>query len=641
MPEEKSKVDQLSDTLYSRTRYQDPLDKRSVLKEGGVLDSATVEEKWQGPALDEMLTHEHKPVEVTPFMKKFFVFAILFFAAAMGVAGFVFFGGGNFISSKNVDITVVGPTAASAGEVLELAVTIENKNNADLELTNLSIQYPAGSRDPSDSSKNLTYTREELGVIKAGDEAVRNVKFILLGSSGEAKELKFSVEYKVKGSSATFYKDKLYPLTIGESPLSLSVDSPVSVTSGEDFTTTLTVDLNSTEVLKNVVLKAEYPYGYSVVSSNPTALLDGNVWALGDLSPGSSKRIQVTGRLVGENQDERTFRYYLGVADAHSLSPSVKTVILSAQETVAIQRPSVGLSVMFNGENALVYVAPAERPVLAQVRFQNNLSEKLLNPKLEVRLTGTSLNRSTIVAQAGGVYNSSTGKINWNLINSSSNQAELSPGDDGSVSFSFASLPESLNSANQDIGVQIIFSGTPAGTSQPITVTETRTVKVAAKVTLSARAVYSLGPFVNSGPIPPKVDQDTTYTVILSVGNTQSDLNNTYLTARLGSKVTWLAAQEVEGEKIIYDEQTNTVTWDLGPLSSGLGFSSAARQAAFQVALKPAASQIGTTPTLLSSILFSGADNASGKMITISAPNLTTKLLTDPAFIQGDDIVVK
>src|SRR3989344_5544573 len=160
--EDKSKVEQLSDTLYSRTRYKDPLDVRSAVKPR---ETVEVEDKWHSPELNEMLTHERVPEPLNPAMKKFFVFAVLFFIATLLVAAFVFLGGSNFISSKNVDVNVVGPTSASAGEVIELGVTIENKNNTDLEFANLSVQYPQDSRDPADSSKGLTFTKYDLGVV--------------------------------------------------------------------------------------------------------------------------------------------------------------------------------------------------------------------------------------------------------------------------------------------------------------------------------------------------------------------------------------------------------------------------------------------------------------------------------------------
>ncbi|MBI2086834.1 MAG: hypothetical protein HYT69_01540 [Candidatus Zambryskibacteria bacterium] len=635
--DEKSKVEGLNETLYSRTRYRDPSDTRTGVES---VEQPEVGEGWQSPKLDEVLAEERVESGPSPFMKKFFVFAVLFFIATILVAGYVFFGGTNFISSKNVDIEVVGPTLASAGELVELGVTIKNGNNSDLELANLSVSYPSGSRDPADSSKTINFSKEELGAIGAGGEAVRNIRVVLIGSTGELKEIKFSVEYKVRGSNATFYKDKVYPITIGSAPLTLTVESPEQVNSGDDFVIAISVALNSTEILKNVMLRAEYPYGYSVTSATPEAFSEDNVWALGDLAPGVEKKVEITGRLVGENQDERTMRFYVGVGDNGTVSPNFKTIVLSAQNTIAIERPSVGLSISFNGESIPVYIAPAESAIAAVVKFQNNLPEKILNPVLEVRFSGAALNKSSVLAQ-NGAYNASSNRISWSIVNSQ-RLSELSPGQEGAVSFNFSALPDTISpGAERGIEIEVVLSGMRGSGEGLLTISEKRTIKVASQVSLSSRATHSLGPFDNTGPIPPKVGKETTYGIIWSAGNTRGNLTNAKIVARLGTGVKWSGVHSAASENISYDETTNTVTWELGTLSSGTGFSTATREVAFQVTLTPATAQLGTAPTLVTGIGLSGFDSLLDKTVTATNPPLTTKLSSDPAFIQGDDIVVK
>lgn len=638
--ESKGRIEGLNDTLNSRTRYKDPLDKRTPVKES---DSPEVEGKWQTPELDELLMRERIPQKVNPFIKKIFIFAFLFFLATIFIAGFVFTGGATFVSSKNVDVSVLGPATVSAGEVLELGVSISNTNNADLELANLSIQYPQGSRNPDNTAESLTYTKDELGVVEAGNEAVQNIRVVLLGAAGETKEIKFSVEYKVKGSNATFYKDKIFEITIGNAPIKLTVDSPRSIVSGDSFTTTISVTLNSTDVLKDVVLKAEYPYGYTVLDATPNSTVDNNIWALGDLSPGEKKKISIRGQLVGENDEERTFRFYVGVSDSNSVNPSLKISIVSMLNTVAIDRPSIGLNVIFNGENTLTYIAPAARPVATYIKFQNNFSDKLLNPRLEVSLSGLALDKSSVTAGNDGLYDSSNSRIVWNLTSSLGNP-ELAPGEDGQVILRFSSLPaSSLAGGTNEIVLSFLITGIPVGAvgQKPITIAETRTVKISSQVNFSAKALRSLGSFSNYGPIPPQVGKETTYTVVLGVGNTRNDLADAKMVARLGPGIIWLGAHSTASENVSYDSSSNTVTWDIGTLSSGVGFSSANREASFQISLTPTLGQIGTAPSLVNSIVLSGRDTFTGDPVTVSHQPLTTSLTSDPAFIQGDDIVVK
>ena len=636
---EKGKIEGLNDTLYSRTRYRNPLDKRSPVNE---FELSEVEEKWQTPELDEMLKHERIPHKISPLMKKVFILALLFFIATVGVAGFVFLGGANFVSSKNVDIGVLGPTTVSAGEVLELGVTISNTNNADLEFANLSIQYPQGSRNPDNTAEPLTYTKDNLGVIGAGAETVRNVRMVLLGPSGEIKEIKLSVEYKVKGSNATFYKDKVFEITIGNAPITFTVENPPSTTSGEIFTTTVSITLNSTDVLKNVVLKAEYPYGYSVIDATPAAVADSNIWALGDLSPRDKKTILIRGQLTGENKEERTFRFYVGVSDGSSAASNLKIVIVSQLDTVVIDRPSIGLDVLFNGENVPTYIAPAARVISTYIKFQNNLPDKLLNPHLEVSLSGAALDKLSVTPGDNGLYDPGSSKIVWNLGNTLG-LPELAPGEGGQVILRFSSLSSlSLPGGNNDIALGLSITGMQVDVvGRPVVVKETRTVRVSSQINFSSRILRSLGPFANQGPIPPKVGEETTYTVAFSIGNTQGALTDAKVTASLGQGVSWLGASSFTNEDISYDSSSNTITWNMGLLPSNTGFSSAARELAFQIALTPFLGQIGTTPSLVTGIVFSGRDTLTGNMVTVNNPPLTTRLTADPVFIQGDDIVVK
>lgn len=638
MEEEKSKVERLDDRLYSRTRYENPLNTRSGVHRA---EGAEVSPDWQTPGLDEMLTRERKPLDRTPFMKKFFIFAVLFFLATMIVAGFVFFGGSNFISSKNLDIAVVGPAAVPAGEPLELQVTVKNGNNADLELANFSVQYPTGARDEADSSKGLTFAKEDLGVIEAGHEVVRTLNFVLIGESGEAKELKLSVEYKVKGSNATFYKDKIYTVTIGSSPLAMSTNVPASVSSGEEFLATVSVTLNSTEVLKNAMIKAEYPYGFSFVSSTPEPLADNNVWALGDMSPGMTKRIDIRGRLTGENQDERTIRFYAGAAEGDKPAANFKTTIISIQRTLSIERPSIALTTRLNGETGATYVAPAGQGVEGRISYKNNLSTKLLNPKISLTFTGAALDKASVSTFANGFYDSTTDTITWPLTGNAGT-GELAPGAGGEVSFRLASRADlTAVEASRGITLEITLTGTPFGTQSPVSVKETRALKIASQVAFDSKVLHSTGVFDNRGTLPPRVSQETTYTVVWSLRNTQNQITDATASAHLGPGVKWLGAATAQGENVSYDEGSNTVTWKVGTLESGVGFTTPVREISFQVSLTPSLSQVGTVPILVNTASFSGFESLAAKTINLTNAPLTTRLSSDPAFVQGDDVVQK
>ena len=52
-------------------------------------------------------------------------------------------------------------------------------------------------------------------------------------------------------------------------------------------------------------------------------------------------------------------------------------------------------------------------------------------------------------------------------------------------------------------------------------------------------AVRSIGPFENMGPIPPKADNETTYTIIFSLSSPFNDINSVEVTGSLPSYIAW------------------------------------------------------------------------------------------------------
>ncbi|MDB5253954.1 MAG: hypothetical protein JWL80_20 [Parcubacteria group bacterium] len=636
MQEEPNKVQKLNESLYSRN-YKPQTEERSIIQP---TETAETQEDWQSPNLDDMLKQERRVRPDHPVMKRIFIFALIFCLIAAALAVFIYVGGGNLISSKNVDIAVLGPVSISAGDAVDLGITITNKNNADLSSANLSIDYPEGSKDVEDPTKPLLHEKIAIGDLVAGKSMTAHGHALFFGQKGEVKEVKISVEYKVKGSVAIFSKEKLYEISIGASPLGIEITEPASTVSGNTFTSTVTIQSTAADVLKNIVIRAEYPYGFSLVSSTPTpATKDMNSWVLGDISPGDKKTLTIKGVLKGEDADERTFRFYAGVGNE---TGDIDSTLALSSATIALSRPAVALNMTFNGEATNPYIAPAGSTVQAVIKYQNNLPQTLLQTRIVATLTGASLDKFTILPQNGGFYNSSNNTIVWDVINNPS-LSSIKPGDTGTLSFSFASQNNiALNTKSPEISVATNLTALPQGapSADDITASDANSVRLASQVTLTSKALYSRGPFKNTGALPPKADKPTTYTVTLDLGNTQNEITDGKLTGTLGPNVTWISAA-TSTENVAYDATTNTVTWTVGTLAAGSGFSAPGRQANFQVSLTPSIGQIGSAPILFSNPLFKGLDSFTQKAVTVTNQSVTTRISTDPRFVQGNELVVK
>src|SRR6185369_12963552 len=112
---------------------------------------------------------------------KFLLGSMIFFVAAIAIALLVFFGGGNVISPQNIDLQIVAPSLIDGGKAATFEVLATNRNQSDLILVDMIIDYPDGTREADDPSKALTHERQSLGTIKAGQQIKKTISGIFYG----------------------------------------------------------------------------------------------------------------------------------------------------------------------------------------------------------------------------------------------------------------------------------------------------------------------------------------------------------------------------------------------------------------------------------------------------------------------------
>src|SRR3989344_3635650 len=250
--EKKEKLDNLERKLYSRNA-PNIIENKTREKPLASIDreeiNEEVKEDWQNQetsSFDEVAAKVSKMAgKKHNFVKKIFVFSIAFFVVAAGIAAFVFLGGVNLVSSKNVDIKIVGPLSVGGGQEVSFDVNIINNNNIDLDSASLLIEYPTGTRSSFDLTKELDQERFALGQIKSGENYNQKIEVVFFGEKEELKKLKFSLEYREENSSALFYKEKNHEISISSAPIIITPTYPKEVTSNQDISFDIEIASNS------------------------------------------------------------------------------------------------------------------------------------------------------------------------------------------------------------------------------------------------------------------------------------------------------------------------------------------------------------------------------------------------------------
>ncbi len=647
-----NKIEQLKKKLYSNSGEELQQIRRTRLQKHSVL----VDNSWddadnigyeEGDADDG---HKRMPAfrptpmkDKGPLYKKILGLSLLLFAFALAFAGYVFFNGINAISSNNIDVKLIGPVSSPAGEELSLDVDITNNNNADLLLADLVITYPEGTRSAEDKSTPMPTERIPVGTIVKGQTMRQTIKAILFGEENVRKNIGISLEYRVEGSTNIFVKEKDFPISIGSSPITMTVEAVREVIPEQENEFKINIKSNSTSMIKGLLFKVEYPFGFEYTGATPAPSVTNDTWILGDVSPGEERQISIRGKLLGGDSQERVLKFMTGTEDPTNKT-DIATVFVVNTKNITLKKPFLAIDMTLDGKNSSTYIARSGHAIKGEITWQNNLPVSLNDVVLEVKIDGQIVDRMSVEGDRG-YYRSLDNTILWDRSTLSDLKEVVSKGS-GRIQFNFDTMAATIKNSsiyrNPTVKLDLTVRAkrlNEDNVPEEIVSTITRNIKVASDVNINPRIVHSIGPFENTGPMPTLPDQKTTYTVLVSISNSFNGVKDAVYTATLPSYIEWTGVIYPENAKVKYNADKREVTWNIGDLAPGTGFSSSLKDFAYQISFLPSVGQVGTSPMILGQQRVSAKDTFTGSIIENLFDPLDTKIERDPAFQFGDEKV--
>ncbi len=635
-----NRIEELKNKLFSRN-YETRIEHRGSFSHP---DGVAVPDSWNDSMKsgDESMYGNDNFFMKTSRFKKFFIFSLIFFLLTIGYASYVFFFAGNSVSNNNIDISIVGNTFTAGGDDLSLVVSIANRNNAPLELVDLIVEYPKGG-DASTSAETARF-RESLGTIPAGSVRNENVKLVLFGEQGALRDVKVSIEYRVNGSNAIFVKEKPYEVTISSTPVNLLIDAPNTISPNQNIVLNVKSVLNATKPVPGVLLKVDYPAGFQFVSANPMPSSGNNVWSMGDLSPGVDRDISISGKMLDVvDGEEKSFRVSSG-SQSDADKYAIGVVFNTLTHTVTVKRPFIEANILVNGQYQKEYANDSKNPIKGSINWSNNLDTKVNDLQITAKISGNAFNTKTVNAEQG-VYNSLTTSMVWDKFSNSS-FAEVNPGDSGVVNFTIS--PLALVGASgllkdPSITIDVSISGkqlVEGYQPQELANSESKTIKIISDLGLTTKALYYSGTLKNTGPIPPQVEKETTYTVNWSLSNTANSISGAQVRAILPTWVRFMGPFAPSTEDVTFNSSTREVIWNIGKISKGTGLqNNAGKSVSFQIGFTPLFSQVGNTPVIINGAVLTGHDDFANVDIRVVKPELHTNLAGDPLFPSSGAVV--
>jgi hypothetical protein len=172
-------------------------------------------------------------------------------------------------------------------------------------------------------------------------------------------------------------------------------------------------------------------------------------------------------------------------------------------------------------------------------------------------------------------------------------------------------------------------------TIQVLEVSQQFSTKVNSKLEISQKGYYSTqAGIVNSGSLPPKVGQATTYVITWQIKNFSNDAKNVKVKAVLpqGISLTGFIEPESELARFTMDSLSRELIWSIGDVKAGQTIA----PMSFQISLTPQSFQQFKVIDLLGQATIYGEDQFTNALIQNTAPAINTNLADDlPNYNKG------
>ena len=641
------------DTEYDRSRIErlkrglyDPEEGRAKNKRGTTLSPSDIEvaNDWKDTTIVKGENEGESGSGRIGILKILVIVAALSAFSSGGYLLYKYFDPLANPSEKNIEIAFDVPIGVTSGVPVDLVIHITNKNRVALAYADLSLSYPRGTRSGDSPDQDLRDEKKPFGAIAPGEVVLYRTKAIFLGEENSEKEIRATLEYRFEGINSVFAKAEVRPVRLLAAPINLVVNMQKEINAGRPLELSVGATSNTVIPLRDVFVKIEYPLGFTYAEADPKPDFGTNIWRVGTILPAGKFALKVRGIVSGDDMEEKVFHTSVGVG-SDKTARDIDTIYGKVLSAISVMRPFVGIELVLNGKPAGDTPVPFGARVEGSIHWKNNLNVKIERAQIEVRLRGVALNRSSIGARNGGFYRSLDDVIIWDERGDPA-LGVLEAGERGSASFYFQPFPPVSGSQfllNPTITVEVTVSGkriSEEGVPEEVKSVKVESVRVSSAVQFASRAVYYVGPFVNSGPVPPKVEQETTYTVIWSIVNTSNSISNARVRAVLPVYMKWYGSVSPSKENLVYDRNTNEISWSPGDIPAGTGIGKPPREVAFQLLLTPSLSQVKTAPPLITGTTFTGTDSFTGVSIKQEKPNISTTLSTDPSAARDTDLVV-
>jgi len=545
---------------------------------------------------------------------------VLIIAAVFGSAAALtaWYRGTRQVTQEQLGIAIEAPREFTAGETITYKISFTNNSRVHWKNVEIVFEPPPGWRfresNPAAQASGHQYIFST-GDLAAGQTGEAQISGQLIGEANDSllarAELQISPENFPK---ARINRSETFATTIVAVPVEISIEAAANAASGERMIASVKVKNTSSQKLEGLLLKLSPTLGLQLAPEDEQFSAEFSVldswWSLPALEPFAESERRLVMYIDGQAGERRTL-----TAEGMIREGNETFVLRQVNHVVTISASELSVTQTVNGTEDPQPVK-AGQEMKAAVQYQNVGTTGLKNVIVTAQFEGAGLDASNLKLKSGA-YNPVTKTITWTAA-SVPELAVLQPQQKGVLEYEYSILPtdkfpSDANGQNQSLIVTAAVDSPdlPAPIGQERKVASSRVVMpIATEPILEVAAFYDDGRLglPSSGPLPPEVGQQTTYTLRFRFGSTFNDLGEAKMTAVLPDGVEYLNKNYMTAGGLDFNERNGEITWSLPTIEGLSGRAKPAPELHVQVGITPGENLKGRRVTLLQSARTGGID---------------------------------
>ncbi len=530
-------------------------------------------------------------------------------------------------SSDEVEINISAPRDIYRGVPFEVGVQIKNDSGDVLKNAVLNLSETAGLIN-LDNEENRNVFIETVGDLGSGTLNKTTYKFLAIEGDMPDRKITASLTYFL-GGGTRFEAKEIYEVQIKEPAIKLEIKKPEKILSGSSFKFEIGYENISDFDFGVVAIEVEYPQGFKYLSSSLAPSSSNNYWRLGELKARSKGMLEVVGVLEGGSEASfdipiNTYLNFFG--KDYKISKEIVNLSITSSP--------INLQISVNGQKD--YIARAGDRLNYTLRYENLSGIALADFVANVTLTGEMFDFNTLETNAS--FDSSARRLTWDAFREP-NLRMVDPETSGNLNFSInlKNQPPIQRLNDKNFYLRVRAEVTSPSVPYYLTASRTRGLanlesKVMGEVLVDAKAFYrdAAAGILNNGVFPPRVNQETEYTIHWLIRNYSTDITGVEIKTFLEPGVFWVGQVKSNVDSVpLWNDETREVKWIIDKINAAKGILNDPVEVIFQVRATPGILEVGGFKSLLGPTDLKATDDFTGLELKSADGGLTTALHDD------------